>query len=398
MMWSFFEKVEGIDYVVCQVCGRRQKELGMHLTQIHHMTKDSYLKLHLGALIVSQNSHDKRSKANSGRERSPEWISKWLASMKGYKHSEETKRKIGRKSAGRKHSPETLHKMCEAQRKSCLERGLKLCPPKEDLYVSGLIEGEDYVVCRECDKRFQVLTGFHLKTHNITMAEYRRRYPNVSLFSRKICNKQSESQTGRYEDPEERRKLSESHRGVRPSLETLQKLSEINSGERNPNYGKKHSEETKCKMSESHKGIKKSAEARRKISGQNHYNWKGGSSFEPYSLKWTSDLKQSIRDRDNHVCQLCGKSAEKNGKNLDVHHIDEDKMNSNPSNLIAFCSSCHTSFNTRGRPQAFTPLLQAIAAGDQPGCMWKPLLGQKNADVLATMIEGICGQYEMVGV
>ena len=77
----------------------------------------------------------------------------------------------------------------------------------------------------------------------------------------------------------------------------------------------------------------------------NHPNWKNGISFEPYPIGWTKILKESIRERDNHQCQICGKSTKKNGRKLDVHHIDYDKENLNPDNLIALCQSCHSKSN-----------------------------------------------------
>ena len=51
-------------------------------------------------------------------------------------------------------------------------------------------------------------------------------------------------------------------------------------------------------------------------------------------------IKEQIRERDNHKCQICG---EKQGKRkLDVHHIDYDKENLDLNNLITLCRSCHT--------------------------------------------------------
>lgn len=62
-----------------------------------------------------------------------------------------------------------------------------------------------------------------------------------------------------------------------------------------------------------------------------------------YPKNWTLFLKESIRVRDNHVCQICGKTAKKNGRAMDVHHIDYVKNNLNPENLISLCISCHMS-------------------------------------------------------
>ena len=40
---------------------------------------------------------------------------------------------------------------------------------------------------------------------------------------------------------------------------------------------------------------------------EKHHNWKGGKSFEKYSLEWNKDLKEKVRKRDNYICQLCNK-------------------------------------------------------------------------------------------
>lgn len=86
---------------------------------------------------------------------------------------------------------------------------------------------------------------------------------------------------------------------------------------------------------------------RKKISealkGEKNYNWKGGISHLPYSVDWTKTLRQSIRERDSYMCKMCG---EKQGdKALAVHHIDYDKNNCNPENLVTLCRSCHTKTN-----------------------------------------------------
>jgi len=78
-------------------------------------------------------------------------------------------------------------------------------------------------------------------------------------------------------------------------------------------------------------------------------NWLGGKSFEPYSPGWTKTYKEQIRDQDNHTCQLCGKTEKDNGQKLDVHHIDYNKKNLDPKDLISLCKGCHlkTNFNRK---------------------------------------------------
>lgn len=78
-------------------------------------------------------------------------------------------------------------------------------------------------------------------------------------------------------------------------------------------------------------------------------NWKGGISFEPYPVEWTTAFKKSIRQRDGYKCRLCGKSQQKNGRALSVHHIDYDKENLDPRNLISLCDPCHGKTNSSKR-------------------------------------------------
>lgn len=83
--------------------------------------------------------------------------------------------------------------------------------------------------------------------------------------------------------------------------------------------------------------------------GENHYNWQGGISFEPYSQEFNNKLKEQIRKRDNYICQNCSMTEEEHlivfGKVLTIHHIDYNKMNSTEDNLIAVCNQCNTRAN-----------------------------------------------------
>lgn len=79
--------------------------------------------------------------------------------------------------------------------------------------------------------------------------------------------------------------------------------------------------------------------------GDGNANWHGGISFHPYAPSFNKRLKKQIVERDNGRCRLCGKKAEENfcgtGRGLVIHHINYDKQNSLPENLIALCNRCH---------------------------------------------------------
>ena len=79
--------------------------------------------------------------------------------------------------------------------------------------------------------------------------------------------------------------------------------------------------------------------------GKHPANFKNYVRFEPYGPEFNQDLKQRIRERDDFVCKICGitekQHIENIGRILTVHHIDGNKENNTPSNLISLCMLCH---------------------------------------------------------
>ena len=136
--------------------------------------------------------------------------------------------------------------------------------------------------------------------------------------------------------PEVREKIRiaklKSNPGAYKKGERRGKKTEFGKGHSGYWNGKKRSQETKDKMSISAKM-------------NNNSNWKGGKSFEPYTVNWSNTLKRSIRERDKYRCKICGE--EQGERALDIHHIDYKKENCDPKNLISLCMKCHrkTNFN-----------------------------------------------------
>jgi hypothetical protein len=158
-------------------------------------------------------------------------------------------------------------------------------------------------------------------------------------------------------------------KGIKHTEERKRKMSETHkkNGDGKWNKGRKHTKEQLEKMRLAHLGKKRPKEFCEKMSkikmgkpclwskgnknyfwgkhfyGEKSPSWQGGKSFEPYSVDWNECLRRSIRERDKYICQKCNEPQGDFAH--DVHHIDYDKKNCNPSNLITLCHICHLKIN-----------------------------------------------------
>ena len=116
------------------------------------------------------------------------------------------------------------------------------------------------IECEICKKAFPQITGTHLKSHSITLQEYKNQFPNALIVSDEVSNAISEQASGRIRTDEHKANLSASlqgkHLGKTPwnkgqigmlSDETIQKMSESQTG-------RTHSEETKQKIGDGNRG------------------------------------------------------------------------------------------------------------------------------------------------
>lgn len=180
------------------------------------------------------------------------------------------------------------------------------------------------------------------------------RKPKTEEHKRKI----SEAKQGHEVSADTRAKISEANKGRVPwnkgetgiySADSLQKMREARIGTRLSGEHKRKISESEKGRPSPNKGVPMSEEAKRRLSemnsGENHPQWRGGISFEPYSSEFNGALKDMIRERDGWTCQGCDKTQREEGKRLAIHHIDYDKLDNDSINLVAVCGACNAKAN-----------------------------------------------------
>lgn len=207
------------------------------------------------------------------------------------------------------------------------------------------------LICKECESNFK-------------SRKRDRKFCSLKCYHKNKIGKPSKLR-GRHHTEESKRKMSEIKKRnpyIRTPESTM-KLKEYNKKRKGKSYdeiyGKKKANEIKRKRSKSFKKTLKELPEDKKTflfkkglipwtkgrTLEKHPSWLGGKSFEPYGVEFNNKLKEQIRKRDNYRCQECKYTQKTLGYKLPVHHIDYNKENNNPENLISLCRSCHSKTN-----------------------------------------------------
>jgi len=205
---------------------------------------------------------------------------------------------------------------------------------------------------KDPEYRRKTIEGMRQIGPNPKKSEAKRRHWQDPKYREKM----SEAHKKRWQDPEFRRKVLEGKRKKWAEKEFKKRMMKISKKAHNtPKYI--------IALKKRQKRLWQNPKYRKKHSGENHYMWQGGISFEPYPPQFNDYLKEIIKKRDNYTCQKCGSTQK-----LTVHHIDYNKKNNNPINLITLCNSCNVKANY-----------------DKP--FWKAFLTQKMLAIAPNKIE-----------
>ena len=215
------------------------------------------------------------------------------------------------------------------------------------------------IKCAVCGLKFGSITNGHLAKHGLGFQQYKSIYPQVDTGTARgmeIRDRISKALTGRTIPEQVRRRMK--HQAWNKGLTKETHPSLLNTSLKLT--GRVPSSETREKWSRQRIGKHPSVETRHKISavltkyyknnlpptGSEAPNWKGGIAQKSYSHKFNKTLKEWIKYRDNHTCQVCDTQEFRLPKGLCIHHIDYNKHNNQYDNLISLCHSCNNRVNT----------------------------------------------------
>ena len=180
---------------------------------------------------------------------------------------------------------------------------------------------------------------------------------------------------------ERNKKISDKKKGKKLTYEHRRKISRSNIGKKKPNLSLalKNSPKAQklffkkgCKLNgkvcpvcgKIHKDLRgnnnpsRRMSVRRKISekltgkkhpwqeGEKNHTFNNWSSFGEYGKEFNNRIRSTTRMSTDRRCILCGLNERRMGYKLHSHHIDYNKKNNSPDNLVPLCSNCHSRTNT----------------------------------------------------
>lgn len=183
-----------------------------------------------------------------------------------------------------------------------------------------IMENEKFpkVICQECKKEYYRITNTHLwKYHQMTVEEYREKYPDSLIESVELAQSYSQNVRGKtYEEiyGEDRAKALKEVR-TEAAVEQM-KDNEQRDIRREARTGFQRTQEEIDKML---------------ITRKEHYHITIG-----------TDYRKIAFETYDHVCAKCGSE-----ENLEVHHKDGNNFpselgNHSPENLLILCKKCHS--------------------------------------------------------
>ena len=179
-------------------------------------------------------------------------------------------------------------------------------------------EGIDYVICLVCGKKFKGISNTHLKHHNLTPEEYKKKYPDSKMICDKSTQQRLQKIEGKTYEEIYGEEKAEQLRAIRSEATRRSfEVSERRQKNIDAHTGKVLSEETKMRIAEGH------------------------------AIFPLSKLRIELYKKYGKKCQICG--CDENDKKLVIHHKNYDHYPESIDDVMIVCRSCHTKLHNAQR-------------------------------------------------
>jgi len=294
-----------------------------------------------------------------------DWVKKNPHPMLGKHHSEEAKQKIRDKAIGRKASKETRAKI------SASNMGRE--PSKETREKLSRLAKE----------------RFKNNPHPCLGRKMSERHKSI-LSKLKLGVPRSEETKAKLSAAHKGKKLSEEHKtnigkagiGRIRSKKSIEKVAAFHRGRKRPKEtGQKISKKAKIRWEDPNERLKFSEMMKKRYEdgwnplvtwakenpdymiGKNNPRWKGGIARLPYApIFGVKRYKDLLWARHGEVCMNPDCSGDHLDKSLFLHHIDHDKLNTWPENLIGVCCACNAMAESKETWDYYIELYQGITS------------------------------------
>jgi hypothetical protein len=210
------------------------------------------------------------------------------------------------------------------------------------------------------------------------MSQEQRLRQSIKLKGRKFSPIHLQHLKEAANRPENIERMREFKKNFKVAESTKLKLHYLKMGN-TYNLGKHQPESQRLAVSRALTGIKRGEKTRAHVSDsgkmhsihalENNPAWKGGTSFEPYCPKFNRAFKKNVRDFFGNTCVVCGTHQSDLPRQLDVHHVNYDKMtccNDTKPMFVPLCQPCHTRVmhDEKFYEKLFTDLINSKYAGE----------------------------------
>jgi len=296
-----------------------------------------------------------------------DWRKNNLHPMLGRHHSEEAKAKISDAHKGKELSEETRVKISAANmgREPSEETKVKL-----SIALTGRKFSENHRanISKAAKERFKANPGCHpmqgFKHSEETKAKLSAAHKGKKLSEEHKANI-GKAGMGRIQSKEEIEKRAAFHRGRKRPKETGQKISKkAKIRWEDPNERLKFSEMMKKRYEDGWNPLVTWAKENPDyMIGKNNPRWKGGIARLPYApIFGVKRYKDLLWARHGEVCMNPDCSGDHLDKSLFLHHIDHDKLNTWPENLIGVCCACNAMAESKETWDYYIELYQGITS------------------------------------